>query len=778
MTITNGVPGTMDTGNSYSDEQLQELAKRSDNKARDEQIISWTKHAYFRCRTIRQQIERQWYVNLAFYTGRQNVAAIPMSTGASINSGMRLWVPPAPYYRSRPVFNRIRPAVRTELAKLTAQKPSATVVPATSDEKDLVASRAAEQIWESVYNRKKLKAAHRQAQLWTLNCGVGFIKCFWNPDAVDPDNPDIPGDFCYDVVTPFHIFVPDMLAVDIEDQPYVLHVTTRTPEWVQINYPEVPATPNVMEASDIMSNAFLNLVGAAAYKKDAVLIYEVWVKPGNLKFMPNGGMFTIVGDTVVECIDTGNPYLHNQYPFAKLEHIPNNRFYADSGVTDLIAVQREYNRTRGQIIENKNATAHTQLLAAEGSVDANKITTEPGQVIFFKLGFPEPKPMPIQGLPPYIIQELNMQLADFEDISGQHNVSKGQAPPGVTAATAISFLQEQDDTMLSPTFASIEEFYEKLGFQTLSLVKQYWDVKRTVKVAGSNNSFNALTFMGSNITSTDIRVEAGSSLPTSKSAKQALLMDLMQMGFIPPEKGLQLMDVGGVQQLYEELQVDTAQADRENMKMAAVTDDLMNQYLQTFIPQPNPMDPLSALMGGQPDPTMPNTGQAPPDPTMPQDPTMQDPSMQDPTQIQGPGPAAPQSPLVDPATGQPLVDANGNPTAPPLIVPVNSFDNHMAHIATHNNYRKSQEYEQLDPSIKKLFEEHVNQHMAALSIPPGSPDPTSNTSPMMQPPPGSSGPPPGAGPSPVDNGGGMPPGMPPMPGQGPPNPGQPSPMGA
>jgi hypothetical protein len=743
LTITNGVPGTTDLGNSYSDEQLQELAKRSDNKDRDAKILAWTKNAYFRCRTTRQQIERQWYVNLAFYAGRQNVSAVPMSTGANINSGMRLWVPPAPYYRSRPVFNRIRPAIRTSLAKLTAQKPSASVVPATSDERDLIASRAAEQIWESVYNRKKLKVVHRQAQLWALTTGVGFVKCFWDTGAVDPDNsdlgldgkPKITGDFVYDVVTPFHLFIPDHQACDIEDQPYVLHVTTRTPEWVQIRYPGVNATPNVMEASDIMSNAFLNLVGAAAYKKDAVLVYEVWVKPGNLTFMPNGGMFTIVGDTVVQYVDTGIPYLHKQYPFAKLDDIPNNRFYSDSVITDLISVQREYNRSRGQIIENKNATAHTQLLAAEGSIDASKITTEPGQVITFKLGYPEPKPMPMQGMPPYVIQEINMQLADFEDISGQHNVSKGQAPPGVTAATAISFLQEQDDTMLSPTFASIEEFFEKLGFQTLSHVKQYWDVARSVKVVGVDNQFNAATFMGSDITSTDIRIEAGSSLPTSKSAKQALLMDLMQMGFVPPEKGLELMDVGGVQQLYEQLQVDASQAMRENMKMAAVTQDIMSQYMQTFLPQPTmPTDPMASLMGGVND-------------------------------LQGQ--QSPQSaPLIDPSTGQPLVDANGMPTEPPLIVPVNSFDNHQTHIATHNNYRKSQEYEQLSPEIKKLFEEHVNQHMAALAIPPGSPDPTTNQSPMSQPMPnaGIQQDPSASGGAPT--GGGMPPGMPPMPPQG------------
>lgn len=702
--ITNGVPGNSGMDKSqYSDEQLQNLVSRSKNKERDAKLIMWAKNAYFRCRTIRQQIERQWYVNLAFYIGRQNVTAIPMSTGSNVNTGMRLWVPPAPYYRSRPVFNRIRPAIRTELAKLTSQRPSATVVPSTSDEKDLIASRAAEQIWDSVYRRKKLKIIHRRAQLWALTTGVGYIKTYWDPNAPDADNPGVPGDVMYDTILPFHIFVPDILAEDIEDQPYVMHITTRTPEWVKINYPGVSPQPNVMEASDVMSNAFLNLVGAGTYRKDAVLCYEVWVKPNQLEFMPNGGMFTIIGDSVVQYFDQGNPYLHGQYPFVKLDHIPNNRFYSDSVINDLIPIQREYNRTRGQIIEAKNRMAHPRLLAAEGSIDANKITTEPGQVILYKLGFPPPQPMPMENMPAYVIQELQQQLADFEDISGQHDVSRGQTPPGVTAATAISFLQEQDETMLSPTFNSIEEAFEKIGYQTLCYVKQFWDTQRFVKVVGTDGQFNVMTFQGSDLRSnTDIRIEAGSALPTSKSAKQALLMDLMTQGFIPPEKGLELMDVGGVSELYEQLQVDNSQAQRENMKMSAVTQDIMSQYLQSFMGV-NPADGTAAL--------------------------------------------------IDPNTGSPLQNPDGSPAQPPLIVPVNTFDNHMAHIAAHNEYRKSQEYDTLAPEVKQLFEEHVNQHYAAMGIPPGAPDPTSNQMPQQQGPPGAAPGSPEQGPPPPNQSG-------------------------
>lgn len=663
-------PGAIDDSGSTSDEQQQKNAKLRDKDFAN-RVIEWTKSNHLRCRSVRQQIERQWYVNMAFYIGKQNIAVIPVSNASSAASGIRLYIPPAPYYRARPVINRIRPIIRNELAKLTSQKPSATIVPATGEDADLAAATAGEQIWEATYRAKKIGSTFSQTMFWALTTGNGFMKTYWDPKK--PDKFGGMGDFCYENVTPFHLFVPDMLTEDIEDQPFVIHLQTKSVEWIQMNFPGVPATPNVVEANDILNDSFLNLVGAADFRKSAVLCYEVWVKPGHVDFMPQGGMFTIVGETLVQFVE-GPSYIHQQYPFVKFPHLPTGRFYADSVISDLIPVQREYNRTRGQIIEAKNRMAHPQLMAAQGSIDASKITTEPGQVIQYKLGYPPPEPLPLQGLPSYVLQELDRSLMDFEDISGQHQVSKGQVPSGVTAATAINFLQEQDESMLAVTFAKIEEGFEKIAYQTLCYVKQYWDTPRLVKVVGRDGQFNAVSFQGSDLReNTDIRVEAGSALPTSKSAKQALLMDLMGQGFIPPEKGLELMDVGGVQRLYDEIRVDSAQATRENMRMSSVTQQDMDAYAQTFIG----MDPMSG-----------------------------------------------QQTLIDPNTQQPLVDAMGQPTEPPLIVPVNSYDAHEVHIQVHNTYRKSQEYEMLSAETKALFEAHVNQHMMALGMIPGAPAPT------------------------------------------------------
>jgi hypothetical protein len=233
---------------------------------------------------------------------------------------------------------------------------------------------------------------------------------------------------------------------------------------------------------------------------------------------------------------------------------------------------------------------------------------------------------------------------------------------------------------------------------------------RTVKVVGTDGQFNAMVFKGADIGSnTDIRIESGSAMPTSKAARQAFIMDLMSQGFIPPEKGLELIDMGGVQRLYDQIKTDNAQASRENMKMAAVTQDMLSQYLMTFIKQPEPVDPMQQIMGSMgADPSMGSTDAMDPS-TM----GMEDPQQQ----------AVAESPFIDPNTGGPLVDGSGNPTEPPLIVPVNSWDNHAVHIEVHNNYRKTQEFENLSPETKSLFEEHVSQHMMAMGVIPGQPMP-------------------------------------------------------
>src|SRR6266498_1382475 len=630
----------------------------SSRAAREEynKICSWTKEQFAKIKNARVTTERQWYLNLAMYFGKQNIVPINSNT-PGIATTTRFWVPPAPYWRVRPVINKIRPTIRTELAQLTNNKPNASIVPASAEDRDMYAAMAGEQIWENFYTDKKIKKTIRDALWWTLICGNGYIKTYWDYSVgpVDPMSQAPQGDVIFQHETPFHIFCPDLLESNIESQPYLIHAQVRSPEYVQMRFKKAidgrDINPNSQDATRILEESFLNLIGTQELdKQHSVMVLEVWIKPGAVPMFPQGAFLTMVGDQIVQGFQ-GWPYKHGKFPFAKFDHIPGGKFYSSSVIEDLIPLQKEYNRTRGQIIEAKNRMVKPQLVAPRGSVDPSKMTTEPGQVIEFTPGFEPPTPLPLQALPAYVIQELDRIQADWNDISGQHEVTHGQVPPGVTAATAISFLQERDESKLSPTFDSLEEGIEKTAQMALSYVNQFWSTERMIRVTGPEGSFDTLAMKGSDLDNAlDIRVEAGSALPVSKAAKQALIMDLMKMGFIDPQQGLEVMDMGGINKLYEQIQVDQRQIQRENLRMSKVDVAMLQQQNQL--------------------------------------------NMQ-------------------------MMQANPNAfdgAMPPLIIPVNTWDNHKLHVMHHNNYRKSQAFEVLPKEVKALFEAHVQQHVAALGI--------------------------------------------------------------
>ena len=562
MTVDSGLSSNTSTN------PISSLLETFRQNKREQAIVAWVNEQYSKVKDARAVTERQWYLNWSFFYGKQNVQWV---TTAASASGYRLYTPPAPPWRVRLTINKIRQIIRAELSKVTSQKPTFTVVPRSTEEDDITASRVSDAIFSAAYEDKEIQTILQQAGLWALVCGTGFIKEYWDPYMIDPVN-NLQGDICIENITPFHIYVPDLREPDIEKQAWVMHVSTRPIDEVRLKFQKTMSgkelKPNVTSANEILDMAYLNTIGAKPTIQDEVLIIEVWIKPRRLALFPNGAMITIASDQVIQMTEQW-PYNWFEYPFSKIDHIPSGKFYATSVIEDLISVQREYNRTRSQIVESKNRMSKPQILAAEGSVDPQKITSEPGQYILYKLGFPPPQPLPLQNLPPYVLDLLQLMQTDFDDLSSQHEITRGNTPPQVTAATAISFLQEQDDSKLAPTVESLEKAVRKLGRCYLRLAQKYWDVPRLIRTVGKDQSFDAQTFAGNAIRgNTDVRVEAGSSLQSSKAAKQAVVMDLMTRGLIPPMEGIQQLPVGGIEKLYEMVQLDIRHAQRENIRMS------------------------------------------------------------------------------------------------------------------------------------------------------------------------------------------------------------------
>ena len=638
-----------DTSNLLDDAALKKL--QADDKGK--KIVDYLRKEYQKSKDAKNWRVKQWYINMSFERGKQYVAWD--STKSQVAS-----LPRGDKNLPRITINRIRPIVRTEIAKLTSQKPSAVALPASNEIEDIFAASAATQIWESLYDRLKVGREMRAVARDISVLGVGYLKTYWDENAEYSD--DTKGDVCIDHVSPFNVFVPDLSIVDHEKQPYMLHVYTKPLEWVKSTYKGLipkDKQPTVVASTEIADVSSALDLRENNSKPDACLIIEAWIKPGTSAMFPKGGYVVIVDDIIVDACLTGFPSGYKSYPITKFDHIPSGQYYPACVIDDTIPLQREINRTRSQRIQAKNMMAKPQVYYREGSLTVSKINTAPGQYIGVRPGFDFPQSAPMPQLPPYVAEELQSLNMDLEDISGQHQVSKGSTPPGVEAATAIAYLQERDDSYLAPTFASIEEGLSLVAKLALSLVAEYWTTERTVKIVGSDSSFSAELFKGSDIArGTDIRIESGSALPTSKAAKQALVMDMMKMGMIPPEDGLKLLDITNIKGYSDNrgTRPDELRAQRENIQFKNLTDmEVMGHYQKW----------QQGVASGNPEMLNPQT----------------------------------QTPLEAPA-----------------VIPVNKWDNHAVHIQEHDNFRKSPAYDMLSPTQKAEFNKHINIHEQALMI--------------------------------------------------------------
>jgi hypothetical protein len=648
---------------------LNKFKKREEAK----KLVAWVKSEYSKCKTNRKLEENDWYIQLAFYNGYQ------YHDWRSVNSRQTLSEEPNPAQLPRITVNRIEPIIRTEIAKTTSGQPSASVVPASNDEDDLLAANAAEQVWQALYEKNRFQTDVLQpAEFWRAITGNAFIKTLWDPSVtikepitdMDPLSGEKvvrqetagKGDVKHEVVSPFHLFVPDLAQEKLEDQPYIFNVFTKSEVWVKQMFGNVlpkDFTPTKVTASDIEDAALMDLRGVDNARPDSVLVIEMWAKPGAIKYLPKGGLVTIVDDEIVQYSDTGIPYAHGEYPFAHLHGIQNGKFYRRSVIKSLIPLQREYNRVRSQIIHAKNLMAKPQMMYQDGSVDPRKITAKAGIWIPVRPGFQYPTPVPIQPLPNYVLQEVQQLATDFEDISGQHQVSNGSSAPGVTAATAIAYLGERDDAYLTTIFNSIEAALEKVARQSLSLFVQYVDTPRLIKTVGSDGSFDAMMLSGSDIASgTDIRVESGSALPTSKAARQSLITEWMKMGFISPNDGLRVLEMGMLKQYYNLIKIDENAAQRENLSMKKLDEEKIQQAAMEYAQKVQAGDP--SIMAQ------------------------------------------------DPMTGEMV------PAPQPPVIEVHDWDNHAVHVEVHNRFRKSQTFELLPDPVKEEFQKHIALHQQAL----------------------------------------------------------------
>jgi hypothetical protein len=684
-----------------SDQELKRDRETDVVKALVSQVAAWRTN----CETARLPYEQIWMKSIDMYEGRQFTRYDPNQRM------MREQV--LPDGRVRIAMNVCQPTMRTEMAKTTSSRPMASVQPASNDDSDILAARAAEGAWDWFYSEEKIQSrVMNLANYWRATTGNGFTKVFFDMSSEDvaanaaatrewlrdkeanaagvagldapllanPKPTPIFGKVTATAVSPFHLYFPDLAEPDIQKQPYVIQLAYIPKERAKLIYggsmPE-DWEPRTVDATEIFQ---INAPGGMANQStiDLVRVTEVWIKPNVSRYLPEGGLVVLVDDQLVGMSKDGMPYEHGDFPYQHIYTVETGRFYRMSVLEAIIPLQNELNRIFAQLIEYKNLATAPMFYYRQGSIDVNRIRTKPGTYIPVQFGSEFPQAVPLPQLPSYVNDLINAIKSALEDISGQHQVSRAISPGADTAASAISILREADDDYLSNTINSIETATELMARQALTLMVQFWKTPRLIKVAGAGEAISAKMLTSSEIASgTDIRVTVGTGLPQSRSARMAIVTEWMDKGHIPPQVGLKAIEAGTLGDLFKLLQVDEDQAARENVEMTElITEDEYNKWLADQAPA-MPEDPFGAGM-----PPMDGG-------------------------IGAAEPPMPAEPALDPMTGQPV--------PPPIFYPINDFDNHPVHIEVIERAMKSQQWKSLPEWRRTIMTEHRAAHVQAVA---------------------------------------------------------------
>ncbi len=573
-------------------------------------------------KTARQPYEADWYLNRAFFIGQQWVAYI---------AGAVTRPPSLDTTRQYVTDNRIKGIIISRVARKAKNRPSFSATPQSADDKAVDAARIGERILINDWEGQRLQSKMFTALMWADVCCDGFIKTYWDSKAgkrfealVGPDGQPVPGpsgqiarpedaealaqmmppemmaelrvetvnqgDIKNEVLSPFEFF-PDPLATSMEDLEHCFEEKIRSLQYMKERYPTdvkgelytpVPDANIPLGVSEGASGYTGNLFKGGGTHSGGVRCKEVRVKPCDN--YPNGYMAIWANDTLLvqdDKPDDPMPYIK----FAS-EEVPG-RFWSAAVTTDLRGPQVDLNVIRTQIKENARRFGNPAIMCSrQAKVEYHGV---PGERIDFDSTVMDAKPEYL--IPPpmqaYIENEIGRIEKSMEEISGLHEVSRATVPAGVTAASAINLLLEQDETRIGPEIQQMEFALGQWGTKILKLRAEYNTDERIVKIAGEDGNWDVFAFKGEMLgEDPHVEVQAGSSMPRSKAAKQAAMTEVLALVFqygVPVDernlrKFLKDYEAGGLDRLFEGMTEDAKQVNRENRLLLEGQQVTINGY--------------------------------------------------------------------------------------------------------------------------------------------------------------------------------------------------------
>lgn len=496
------------TGPMVSPSDASGYSANSDYEVTDEERkdLALACSLYERAKKQKEKYAKDWNTYSDFYKGKQ-------------------WDVTRPQYRASPVMNIARNVIQTVLPIMTDTEPGFSVGPKEPNDYDF--ANLLSILVKTWWDTRTCGYQIVETFFYMLTLGTGIIKVTWDPE----ENFSI-GDVKIETVDPRDIFPCDG-AVDFDKNcQWVIHRTKKSIAEVKQKFPKVSSEirriassgsngsdkqDETMQAMTLRGDIVLvSPIDQKNTKTDAVDVQnyygddtkeieliELWINDSTYteelsdngkdkitkKKYPRGKLITVIPECKLHCQSAENPYDDGKWPFVRfVDFVIPGQFWGEGEIEHVIPINRIINKIVGNILDYMNMMGNpVWIIDSNSGVTPEMISNQIGLIIVKNPGTVIDRLIP-PALPAYIIQLYNQMLQFSDTVTGVHDVTQGRKPVGVTAAEAITTLQDAAQTRIRLKERNARMSLYQLGMLVISRMLQFYRLPRIVKITGKDTT--------------------------------------------------------------------------------------------------------------------------------------------------------------------------------------------------------------------------------------------------------------------------------------------------
>lgn len=344
-----------------------------------------------------------------------------------------------------------------------------------------------------------------------------------NGKPLDLKYPLMTGDVRYTVEYPWNVLPEQTRSGKYDQAQYMFHITFVDRCELEEDYPQA-ANKSGQPAYNTVIDSLMRI----RYPEldTQTIVYHFYHK--KTKYLPEGKYIKFIPGVLLEEMDL--PYSHGGFPCERLTDIdiPTHQ-EGVSRYVHCLPIQKRIDELNYAVDKNNWMFGNTKYLLPVGSAKVEMLGNS-NQVIHYAGPVP-PSVMQVNPTPPQMYERIQSLVNTLQILMGTQGISRGEIPPGITANSALQFLNQLDSERSSSEIQKHADFVIRVCRKALSLAGDRYktDDGRLLNVVGKDNSFYIKNFDSANLSKPyDIKFENSDGFPETQAARHQRIQDMMQ----------------------------------------------------------------------------------------------------------------------------------------------------------------------------------------------------------------------------------------------------------